>query len=203
MYHQYISNPLLIDGHKFDIGVYTILTSIAPLRLYIHGDVLFRFCPEAYHPFDPDVVDKYVVGDDYLPLWKVDSLSPFYNGLGMGMKASFNAWYDLKRAKNKTGAKTSDAIWTQVEDAIRAVYLAKEASILETTRKFGNSHHNYFEMVRFDFVIDDDGQVFIMEANMSPNLSSAHFPPNQELYRQVLYNLFKLVGVASVEVDGR
>jgi len=39
---EYISNPLLIDGHKFDIGVYTTLTSINPLRVYIHRDVLFR-----------------------------------------------------------------------------------------------------------------------------------------------------------------
>lgn len=32
-----------IDGHKFDIGVYTIITSIEPLRVYIYdGDILFR-----------------------------------------------------------------------------------------------------------------------------------------------------------------
>lgn len=40
---EYIANPLLVDGHKFDIGVYTILTSINPLRVYIYnGDILFR-----------------------------------------------------------------------------------------------------------------------------------------------------------------
>ena len=41
---EYVKNPLLIDGHKFDIGVYTILTSIEPLRVYAYkGDALFRF----------------------------------------------------------------------------------------------------------------------------------------------------------------
>lgn len=35
-----------------------------------------------------------------------------------------------------------------------------------------------------------------MEANMSPNLSAAHYPPNQLLYEQVLYNALKLAGVA-------
>ena len=40
---EYIANPFLIDGYKFDIGIYTMLTSIDPLRLYIYdGDVLFR-----------------------------------------------------------------------------------------------------------------------------------------------------------------
>lgn len=41
---EYIDNPLLIDGYKFDIGVYTIITSIDPLRVYIYnGDILFRY----------------------------------------------------------------------------------------------------------------------------------------------------------------
>lgn len=41
---EYIDNPLLIDGYKFDIGVYTIITSIDPLRVYMYnGDILFRY----------------------------------------------------------------------------------------------------------------------------------------------------------------
>lgn len=40
---EYVDRPLLVDGYKFDIGVYTILTSVDPLRVYIYnGDVLFR-----------------------------------------------------------------------------------------------------------------------------------------------------------------
>ena len=29
---EYIDNPFLVDGHKFDIGIYTTLTSVNPLR---------------------------------------------------------------------------------------------------------------------------------------------------------------------------
>ena len=40
---EFVHNPLLIDGHKFDVGVYVILTSVEPLRVYWYaGDVLFR-----------------------------------------------------------------------------------------------------------------------------------------------------------------
>lgn len=52
-------------------------------------------------------------------------------------------------------------------------------------------------MMRFDLGVDADLNVFLMEANMSPNLSSAHFVQNQLLYEQVLYNLMRLVGVGS------
>lgn len=86
---EYVDKPLLVDGHKFDIGVYVIITSVDPLRVYIYkGDVLFRFCPVKYYPFDAANVDKYIVGDDYLPTWDVPSLAPFYNGLGFGMKGT-------------------------------------------------------------------------------------------------------------------
>lgn len=41
---EFVDNPLLVDGHKFDIGVYTIITSVDPLRVYIYnGDILFRY----------------------------------------------------------------------------------------------------------------------------------------------------------------
>ena len=55
---------------------------------------------------------------------------------------------------------------------------------------------NYFEMVRFDFVLDQELNVYLMEVNMSPNLSSAHFYANRLLYEQVVYGMLSVVGVA-------
>lgn len=41
---EFVDNPLLIDGHKFDIGLYTVITSIDPLNVYVYsGEVLFRW----------------------------------------------------------------------------------------------------------------------------------------------------------------
>ncbi|CAG2068204.1 unnamed protein product, partial [Timema podura] len=85
-------------------------------------------------------------------------------------------------------------VWRQVEDAIRLICLKKESLLIESASHY-KYNHNFFEMMRFDFVIDEDLNVFVMEANMSPNLSSAHFPPNRLLYEQTLFNLFALVGV--------
>lgn len=188
---EFIHNPILIDGHKFDIGVYTIITSIEPLRVYVfEGDVLFRFCPEKYHPFDPEIRDKYVVGDDYLPVWKVPSLAKYYKDFGFGMKGSFDAWL---RAEDKD----PDVVWNAVKDAIRNAFYSKESSLIQATSHYP-SPSNFFEMMRFDFVIDDQLKVHLMEANMSPNLSSSHFKENRLLYEQVLFNLLTLVGIGRI-----
>lgn len=50
-------------------------------------------------------------------------------------------------------------------------------------------------MVRFDFTLDTDLNVYLMEANMSPNLASSKYPANKLLYDQVLFSLYSLVGV--------
>ena len=82
-------------------------------------------------------------------------------------------------------------------------------------------------MVRFDFVVDKGLNVYLMEVtpniyiidcpchtplettisifinvstlqvNMSPNLSSGHFPANRLLYEQVVFGMLGLVGVSS------
>ncbi|XP_049529495.1 probable tubulin polyglutamylase ttll-15 [Anopheles darlingi] len=187
---EFIDDPLLVDGHKFDIGVYTVITSIDPLRVYIYkGDILFRYCPVPYYPFNASNVDKYIVGDDYLPTWEVPSLKQYYSRLGFGMKDAFDAYI-------RSTGRDPAVIWEQVEDAIRMLILKKEPLLAAILPRYA-SRRNFFEMMRFDLVVDNKLKVYLMEANMSPNLSSAHFKPNQLLYEQVIYNLFRLVGVGS------
>ncbi|XP_076314567.1 putative tubulin polyglutamylase ttll-15 isoform X3 [Tachypleus tridentatus] len=157
---EYIHNPLLIDG---------------------------RFCVKEYYPFDPVDIETYVVGDDYLPIWKVSSLQKYYTQLGYTMKESLNAYI-------QSLGKQSSKIWSQIKEAVQSVYFEKEKTMIRSAKKFRNTR-NFFEMVRFDFVVDGDLNVFIMEANMSPNLSSAHFPENKLLYEQVIFNVLSLVGV--------
>lgn len=188
---EYISNPYLIDGRKFDIGVYTTLTSVNPLRVYVYsGDVLLRFCSKDYYPFSAANLDSYVVGDDYTPIWQMPSLHKYYSELGYSMKESLNAHI-------RSQGKDSKKVWFKINEAIQTVYFEKERDLIRSGTKY-ESLRNFFEMVRFDFILDDKLNVFLMEANMSPNLSSAHFAQNKLLYEQVIFNLLSLVGLTRV-----
>ena len=51
----------------------------------------------------------------------------------------------------------------------------------------------YFELSRFDFVVDANLNVYLMEANMSSNLSTGHFIQNRLLYEQVISNILSLI----------
>lgn len=45
---EYIANPLLLNGYKFDMRIYVVITCINPLRVYIYEEGLARFATFKY-----------------------------------------------------------------------------------------------------------------------------------------------------------
>lgn len=45
---EYIHNPLLVNGLKFDMRIYVAITCFNPLRIYIYEDGLTRFATSEY-----------------------------------------------------------------------------------------------------------------------------------------------------------
>lgn len=49
---EYLNNPYLIDGLKFDLRVYVLVTCCEPLKIYVHKEGLVRFATQKYQPLD-------------------------------------------------------------------------------------------------------------------------------------------------------
>ncbi|XP_061415361.1 probable tubulin polyglutamylase ttll-15 isoform X1 [Lethenteron reissneri] len=192
---EFVQRPLLIDGRKFDVGIYVVVTSVQPLRVYAYDEeVLLRFCSKNYLPFDPRDVLSYVVGDDYTPTWEMPSLKRAYVDHKYSHKQTLAAHL-------RSLGMAPERLWDDIKKAIADLLLVKEPQ-LNASLQGHASHWKFFELVRFDFLLDEDLNIHLMEVNMSPNLSSRHFPPNRLLYEQVLFSTLQLVGVASSVIQG-
>lgn len=196
-YQEFIENPLLIDGRAFDMGVYVLISSINPLRIYrFKSEVLLRFCPEPYHPFDAGNIDKYVVYESQKTIFEMPSLKEMCTKMGFSFKASFEAHMSSR-------SFDVEELWIQVDDAIVSLVLSNEQNLIAKAKEFGPTDH-FFELVRFDFIIDDEFQVHLMEVNMSPNLTPAHdrFEAHGLGYEQVVFNTLQcVIGINSYSDD--
>ena len=55
---EYISNPYLLDGYKFDLRIYSLVTSCDPLRAFIFNNGLVRLGTEEYQePNESNIVN--------------------------------------------------------------------------------------------------------------------------------------------------
>lgn len=45
---DYIQNPHLLMGHKYDLRIYVVVTSYDPLKIYLFKNGLTRICTEPY-----------------------------------------------------------------------------------------------------------------------------------------------------------
>lgn len=54
---QYISNPHLIDGFKYDLRIYVVVTCFEPLKIFLFREGLVRFATQKYTN-NPKMLEK-------------------------------------------------------------------------------------------------------------------------------------------------
>ena len=54
---QYISNPHLIEGYKYDLRIYVVVTCFEPLKIFLFNEGLVRFATQKYTN-NPKMLEK-------------------------------------------------------------------------------------------------------------------------------------------------
>lgn len=89
-------------------------------------------------------------------------------------------------------------VWLHNRQVIVTLITANEDEIIVETDEFASPDH-FFELVRFDFIIDNEFELHLMEVNMSPNLT----PSKERMevhglgYEQVIFNVLRCIGLAN------
>ncbi|CRK87060.1 CLUMA_CG000870, isoform A [Clunio marinus] len=189
---EFMGKPLLIDERMFDIGLYVVITSIDPVRVYrYNNDVLLRFCPQPFYPFDSKNIKKFVIDDTHLDFLDAPSIKKYCDKYEFSAKLAFEAVLEDK------GFSKED-FWKSIDDAIVSLLLTSEKIFIREIKKYG-SYRNYFELVRFDFILDENLKLYLMEVNQSPSMTpmDKRYESYTLMYQQIVYDTVKLAGIGS------
>jgi len=57
---RYLKNPLLLNGYKFDLRIYVLVTSVNPLEAFIYKEGFGRFSTQPYTLDPTDKANNYI-----------------------------------------------------------------------------------------------------------------------------------------------
>jgi hypothetical protein len=174
---RYIDRPLLIGGYKFHMRVYLLVTSLAPLRAYVHNDVHAMFATLPY------VADETTLGaasfENRVHLTNYDinarpeNLKAYLEdkpGVGRGClwcARRLEAWLRAERPDISI-----DAMWRQIRLIGRAVArsIAHHPEVAAAQASLPFSQEVGHELFGIDVMLDADGKCWLLELNDSPGL---------------------------------
>ncbi|OHT01317.1 Tubulin-tyrosine ligase family protein [Tritrichomonas foetus] len=179
---HYISRPLLITGRKFDIRIYALVTSVAPIRIYMHKSGLARFATHAYDPkapsdrhmhltnFSVNKNDEHFVRDGTTE--KIEANSNF--NFEITEKIENSKWsldFLLKYLEKNHSVSSSDLL-NELEKVVATTLVTGMAEV----RSFHSRHvlhrHTSYELYGVDVILDENLCPYVMEINISPSLNA-------------------------------
>ncbi|KAK4471968.1 hypothetical protein MN116_005346 [Schistosoma mekongi] len=166
----YISKPFLIDGYKFDMRIYVLLTSCDPLRLFVFKDGLVRFTTCSYvEPNQHNVHNMYMHLTNYAVQKHSDSYIRDNEDSGTKRRiTTLNRWF----ADNGCDVKK---IWDDIDDVIIKTLLSGYAIIRHNYRTCFPNHIQTsacFEILGFDIMFNHRLKPYVLEVNHSPSFTT-------------------------------
>ncbi|KAK9752749.1 Tubulin-tyrosine ligase family [Popillia japonica] len=167
---RYISNPYLINGSKFDLRLYVLVTSFNPLRIYLYPDGLARFASAKYNDSVKDLKDRYM----HLTNYSINKLSSQYTANEDANACQGHKWTlsKLWEFMEKEGIDTR-ALWKNLEILVIKTMICGESPISMLCKENLVSRYNSYELFGVDVLLDDRLKPWLLEVNISPSLHSA------------------------------
>jgi tubulin polyglutamylase TTLL5 len=164
---RYLTNPLLIDGYKFDMRIYVLVTSVNPLEAFLYRD---GFARVSNMPFSLNNNDRMVHLTNASVQNKVayNRRNQNYEKMYGGSKIS------LEMLKNKLiykGINFDTIIWKQVKEIILKSLVAGQHEVPYSPAAF--------ELFGYDIIIDQNLDCWLLEINSSPSLERSNVLDDQ------------------------
>ena len=154
---HYISNPLTIDGLKFDLRIYVAVTSINPLRIYMYDEGLVRFASEVYkspslNQSSPDSKFVHLTNHSINKKNKQGAVAAHEQEFeACGSKWSFRGLRQVLREHKINDEK----LFQRIKELIVKTIISSEPVLNNAFQMHVPFRNNCFQLFGFDVMIDD------------------------------------------------
>eukprot|EP00418_Pyrodinium_bahamense_P002807 CAMPEP_0179011040 /NCGR_PEP_ID=MMETSP0796-20121207/455_1 /TAXON_ID=73915 /ORGANISM="Pyrodinium bahamense, Strain pbaha01" /LENGTH=401 /DNA_ID=CAMNT_0020706399 /DNA_START=116 /DNA_END=1318 /DNA_ORIENTATION=- len=166
---RYVDNPLLIQGLKFDMRIYVVVTSFDPLRAYVYREGLTRFASKPYSTAEEHLADKFRHLTNYSINKKAHNFieNQRLQADNYGHKWSLSA---LNRHLKCVGVDVN-LMWGRIMDLLVKTLLSVENVIASKTREL-LATHQAVSSYGFDVLVDEELKPWLLEVNLSPSMKA-------------------------------
>ncbi|RHY17021.1 hypothetical protein DYB25_004050, partial [Aphanomyces astaci] len=217
---RYVSSPYLINGFKFDLRIYVLVTSFDPLRIYLFQEGLARFCTVKYAMATPAQLKNRLA---HLTNFSVNKASTTFKASASetgtdGSKWSWTAlmaylegvvctWPPsipsldcyIKNHQRECDPSIQDqghdvdVLRSKMKAIICKTLIAAEAHITPLTQTFVKHRNVCYELFGFDLMVDSALEPWLIEVNVSPSLMGSS-PLDKRIKGLLMSDIFHLVG---------
>ncbi|KAJ7986715.1 hypothetical protein DPEC_G00342770 [Dallia pectoralis] len=192
---EYLDKPFLMEGYKFDLRIYILVTSCDPLRIFLYNDGLVRMGTEKYHmPNEANLSQLYMHLTNY-------SVNKHNENFGRdetadkGSKRSIGWFTEFLRINDYDVAK----FWGDVSELVVKTLIVAEPHVLHAYRMCRpgqppGSDSVCFEVLGFDIILDRKLKPWLLEINRAPSFGTDQ-KIDYDVKKGVLLNALKLLNI--------
>jgi len=162
---QYIGTPLLLDGLKFDLRLYVLVTSTCPVRAFLFREGLARFAVDSYvAPTRENMRNVHMHLTNYSLNKKCDNFrhSDAADGGDDGSKRTVSSVFAALKASGQVA--DIEALWEQI-----GALVGRSLAALQPVLTTNATSQPCFQVLGFDVLLDSKAQPWLLEMNDHPS----------------------------------
>ena len=188
---RYITNISLINGKKYDLRLYVLITGLKPLRIYFYNEGFVRIATQIFSLNISSIKNKFIhltnicindkskkyinpnyYNDKNANIWSISMYKNFLK--------SYNVeWYDIRQ---------------KIKDIIIKSILCIYSKLLEENDLKNVDDKSFYNLLGYDILIDDKFSPNLIEINKNPTMEINNILEN-EIKKKLFTDTLNLVGI--------
>jgi len=164
MVQPYVDNPHLMDGRKYVLRLYVVISSIEPLRVYLYHQGFAKLASAPYTLDDTSNVYAHLTNPD-VNARNTEAEAPV-------VFVDFERYRAWLREQGHDDAR----LFERIRDLVAITAISAREPMRRQSRKVGADPRGCYELLGMDCLIDDRLDPWLLECNLSPSLEVCAAP---------------------------